>query len=356
MRPGRKLRIAQLSSLWTPIPPLAYGGIERVMKLLIDELVARAHHVTLFSSADCTTAAALHPVCEMNLTELTAANRAYLFEYYANSMVAEVLQQAADFDIIHYHVGTAWIPFAALSPTPSLFTLHTSPTVDDEWIFRRWPGVPVAGISRRQMHGPGLRLGRNFPVVANACDFDAFDPSYERGEYLAFLGRMGPGKNPLDAIRIAHAAGMPLVLAGQPQNGPEEIYFAEQIKPLIDGEVVRWIGPVNHAQKNELLRHAAALLFPIQWDEPFGLVMIEAMACGTPVLAHRRGSVEEVVDDGITGFHAGVMDALVELVPRVLQLDRRTVREHARARFGHHRMVDEYLALYASLLQRDRKG
>jgi glycosyltransferase involved in cell wall biosynthesis len=144
---------------------------------------------------------------------------------------------------------------------------------------------------------------------------------------------------------------MPLILAGRPQDGGEERYFAEHVQPLIDGEQVRWIGAVNHAQKNELLRNAAALLFPIEWDEPFGLVMIEAMACGTPVLAHRRGSVAEVVEDGITGYHSSVMDALPELLPRVLQLDRREVRAHAEQRFGFRAMVDGYLKLYSDLVR-----
>jgi glycosyltransferase involved in cell wall biosynthesis len=139
------------------------------------------------------------------------------------------------------------------------------------------------------------------------------------------------------------------VLAGQPQNAKEEAYFVERIQPLIDGEMVRWVGPVNHVQKNDLLRHAAALLFPIQWDEPFGLVMIEAMACGTPVVAHRRGSVEEVVDNGLTGFHSGVIDGLAELIPKALALDRRSVRSHAEKRFGFQTMVDAYLELYRTL-------
>jgi glycosyltransferase involved in cell wall biosynthesis len=200
------------------------------------------------------------------------------------------------------------------------------------------------------MHGAALRLGREFPIVYNGCDFNAYDPSFARGQYLAFLGRMGPSKNPLDAIRIAQMVEMPIVLAGQPQNSAEQRYFAEEIQPLVDGEHVRWVGPVNHAQKNELLRNAAALLFPIQWDEPFGLVMIEAMACGTPVVARRRGSVEEIVDDGITGFHASVIDSLAELVPRALALDRHRVREHAMQRFDYRRMVDDYLALYRTLV------
>lgn len=342
----KNLRIAQVAPLWTRIPPATYGGIELLMKLLIDELAARGHEVTLFASGDCLTAAKLHPVCELNLTELCTRGEAYCFEYYASSAMAEVLAHASEFDVIHYHLSTAWLPLAAATPTPGLFTIHTCPHVDDEFVFRRWPQVAVNGISRCQMHATGVRLGRQFPVVYNGCDFGAYDPSFEPGRYLAFLGRMSPEKNPLDAIRIARAADLPIVLAGQPQNAKEQAYFAEQIQPLIDGEMVRWIGPVNHPQKNELLRHAAALIFPILWDEPFGLVMIEAMACGTPVVAHRRGSVEEVIDDGVTGFHSGVIDGLAELVPQALALDRRKVRAQAELRFSYQAMVDAYEEVY----------
>jgi len=345
------LRIAQVSPLWTRIPPTTYGGIEVLMKLLVDDLVARGHDVTLFASGDCFTEAKLHPVTELNLTETFERGEAYCYEYYMSAAMAEVLARAGEFDIIHYHLSTAWLPLAATVATPGLFTIHTCPHVDDEFVFRRWPQVAVNGISHCQMHGAGVRTGREFPVVPNGCDFSAFDPSYEAGEYLAYLGRMSMEKNPLDAIRIARSVEMPIVLAGRPQNPKEQQYFAEQIQPLIDGDAVRWIGPVNHVQKNELLRHASALLFPIQWEEPFGLVMIEAMACGTPVVAHRRGSVAEVIDDGVTGFHAGVIDALAELVPRALELDRRKVRAHAEARFGFRAMVDAYLALYHQLLE-----
>ncbi len=344
------LRIAQVAPLWTRIPPATYGGIELLMKLHIDELVARGHDVTLFASGDCFTEAKLHPVTELNLTETIERGEAYCYEYYTSAAMAEVLARAGDFDVIHYHLSSAWLPLAATTKTPGLFTMHTCPHIDDEFVFRRWPQVAVNGISRCQMHGAGVRSGREFPIVYNGCDFGAYDPSFEPGGYLAYLGRMSMEKNPLDAIRIARSVEMPIVLAGQPQNAREQQYFAEQVQPLIDGERVRWIGPVNHAQKNELLRHAAALLFPIQWEEPFGLVMIEAMACGTPVVAHRRGSVEEVVDHGVTGFHAGVIDALAELVPRALALDRREVRAQAEQRFGYRVMVDEYLRLYRGLL------
>ena len=341
-----RLRIAQVAPLWTRIPPATYGGIELLLKLLIDELVARGHDVTLFGPADSATSAKLHPVCDVNLSTLFERGEGYCFEYYANSAVAEVLRRASDFDVIHYHLHLGWLPLAATTATPGIFTVHTSPHFDDEFVMQRWPQVPVVGISKCQMHAAGVRLGRKFPVIYNGCDFGAYDASFTPGSYLAYLGRLSAEKNPRDAIRIAAAAGWPLVLAGQPQNQAERRYFTEEVEPLIDGEQVRWIGAVNHPQKNELLRNAAALLFPIQWDEPFGLVMIEAMACGTPVVAHRRGSVAEVVDDGVTGFHAGVMDALTELVPRAVKLDRAAVRAHAMARFGFQKMVDEYLELY----------
>jgi glycosyltransferase involved in cell wall biosynthesis len=345
-----KLRIAQVAPLWTPIPPRTYGGIELLLKLLTDELVERGHDVTLFASADCSTRGRLQPVVEMNLSDLLAKGAGYCYEYYTNSMLAEVTRMQGEFDIIHLHCSTAWLPSAANLRTPSLFTIHTLPHQDDEWVFRRWPQVAVNGISDYQMRALSLKLERMFPTVYNGCDFDGYEPRYEPGHYLAFLGRFSEAKNPLGAIRIAQACNLPIVLAGQPQNAAENQYFEKEIKPLVDGDRVRWIGPANLPQKVMLLRNASALLFPIQWDEPFGLVMIEAMACGAPVVAHRRGSVAEVVDQGVTGFHATSMDALPELVGDALKLDRREVRRHAESRFGYRAMVGEYETLYRSIL------
>jgi len=343
------LRLAQVAPLWTPIPPRTYGGIELLLKLLCDELVERGHDVTLFASADCHTHAKLAPVVETNLSDLLGEGRGYCYEYYTNSMLAEIAARQGEFDVIHFHCSTAWLPSAAALRTPSVFTMHTQPHHDDEWVLRRWPRVAVNGISRAQMHAMTLKLGREFPTVYNGADFEAYEPRYEPGKYLAFLGRLSPEKNPLGAIEIAKACEMPVVLAGQPQNAKEQAYFDEKIHPLIDGVQVRWIGAANHPQKVMLLRNAAALVFPIQWDEPFGLVMIEAMACGTPVVAHRRGSVEEVVDQGVTGFHASSLDALPDLVAQAGQLDRREVRRHAESRFGYRAMVSAYEALYGTL-------
>lgn len=348
---GNKLRIAQIAPLWTPIPPTTYGGIELLLALLCDELVARGHDVTLFASGDCRTRAKLRSVIPANLSALMARGDALMHEYYLNAAMADALAAQDEFDVLHFHLSPTLLPLAAAARKPCIFTYHTSPHADDEWALRRYPQVPVATISRAQFAQTSARLGREFPVIYNGVDFSAYAPSFEPGKYLAFLGRMSPQKNPLDAILIAKEAGLPIVLAGKPQNAEEEHYFAEKVQPHIDGERVRWIGPANHAQKTELLRHAAALVFPIAWDEPFGLVMIEAMACGCPVLGVRRGSVGEVVDEGITGFTAATPGDLAALVPAVLALDRAKVRTHAESRFSHIKMVDDYLALYRKSFQ-----
>ncbi len=349
---GNKLRIAQVAPLWTPIPPSTYGGIELLLALLCDDLVARGHDVTLFASGDCRTAAKLHAIIPVNLGELMSRGEALMYEYYMNAAMATVLAAQDEFDIVHCHLPPAWLPFAAAMRTPCTFTLHTSPHADDEWALKNFPHAHAVAISEAQVAAASARLGRKFPVVFNGVDFARYDASFERGKYLAYLGRMSREKNPLDAIRIAQAAGMPIVLAGKPQNASEEAYFRDEVQPLIDGDSVRWIGPVDHSQKVALLRAAAALVFPIQWDEPFGLVMIEAMACGAPVLAVKRGSVAEVVDEGITGFTAPTPADLASLVVNACALDRRTVREHAASRFSHTKMVDDYLAHYRSLISK----
>ena len=347
---GNKLRIAQVAPLWTPIPPSTYGGIELLLALLCDGLVARGHDVALFASGDCRTSAKLRAVIPVNLGELMSRGDALMYEYYMNAAMASVLAVQDEFDIVHCHLPPAWLPFAAAMRTPCTFTLHTSPHTDDEWALQNFPRAQAVAISHAQVAAASSRLGREFPVVYNGVEFARYDASFGPGKYLAFLGRMSREKNPLDAIRIAQAADMPIILAGKPQNAAEEKYFHDEVQPHIDGTRVRWIGPADHAQKVALLRDAAALVFPIQWDEPFGLVMIEAMACGTPVLAVRLGSVAEVVDDGISGFTAATPGELAPLVAKACTLDRRKVRAHAASRFSHTKMVDDYLAHYRSLL------
>jgi len=284
------------------------------------------------------------------MIEAMERGRAWQYEYYECCNLAEALHASDSFDIIHSHVGCHAIPFGVLSRTPILHTLHNPVTPDAIWLLQRYPNAAVTAVGRQQIAGIPEQRRCGIRVINNGCDFDSYEFSASPGKYLAFLGRMGMGKSPLDAIRIAHQAGMPIVLAGQPLDEEERAYFTGRIQPLIDGENVVYIGQVDHQQKCALLRDAAALLFPIQAEEAFGLVMIEAMACGTPVIALQRSSVEEVVDFGKTGFYATSPQALPSLVPQAMALDRRIIREHAKEHFGHVRMVDEYLQAYEVLL------
>jgi glycosyltransferase involved in cell wall biosynthesis len=284
------------------------------------------------------------------MIEAMERGRAWEYEYYESCNIAEALRASDSFDIIHSHVGCYAIPLGLLSRAPILHTLHNPITPDAIWLLERYANAAVTAVSRQQIAEVPEQRRSSIRVINNGCDFDCYEFSPSPGKYLAFLGRMGAGKSPLDAIRIANKAGMPIVLAGQPLDEEERVYFKEKIEPLIDDDNVVYIGQADHQQKCALLRDAAALLFPIQAEEAFGLVMIEAMACGTPVIGFQRSSVEEVVDFGMTGFYADSMRALAAFVPRALALDRRIVRERAKERFGHVRMVDEYLRAYEVLL------
>jgi glycosyltransferase involved in cell wall biosynthesis len=302
--------------------------------------------VTVFTSADSPTSAAVESVFETSMLEAMERGRAWEYEYYETCNIAEALCRGGSFDVIHLHTGAYAIPLGALSSAPVVHTLHNPVTADAIWLLNRYPGAPVTAVSRQQIAGIPEDRRQGIRVVHNGCDFDSFEFGAAPGEYLAFLGRMGPGKSPSDAIRIAEEAGLPIVLAGQALDDEERAYFAEKIAPRIDGRRVVYLGPVGHRRKVALLKGAAALLFPIQADEAFGMVMIEAMACGTPVIACRRSAVAELVDYGITGFYADHVQDLAPLVPAAQALDRGAVRAQAERRFSHLRMVDQYLEAY----------
>ena len=343
------MRVAQVAPLWARVPPQTYGGTERIVSFLTEELVRRGHEVTLFASGDSSTAATLRAVCPRCLFDAGAAGEIWRAEYYHVAALAQAVCESGDFDVVHCHLGTLSLPFEPLARAPMIHTLPSVLSVDDHWMARRHPAAQLVARSRQQIEDfPGA----NARVIYNGCDFDAFEFQARAGPCLAFLGRMAREKGAVDAIRIARRVGMPLLMAGEPCHATEQAYFREEVQPLIDGRQVRWIGPVDHAAKNRLLKDAAALLFPIDWDEPFGNVLIEAMACGTPVLACKRGSVAEVLDPGVTGFYADSPAELPALLPRVLALDRRAVREHAMARFNHRRMTDEYEELYEEAARR----
>ena len=350
-RSSSALRIAHVAPLWSRVPPTSYGGIERVVHFLAERMVECGHDVTLFASADSTTSARLRGTYPCALAEAMGRLEAFSYDGYINSSIADVLAASDCFDIIHFNVGAISIPFASVSNAATLHTIQSDLTLDDCWILDRYPSANVTALTHQQLRAVEANRRESIKVVPSGFDFGQYHLSRDAGRYLAFLGRMAPHKGPEEAIRIARAAGRPIVLAGAPMTQDEKQYFDAVVRPLLDDADVSYIGPVNDEQKDGLFRGATALLFPIKWDEPFGLVMIEAMACGVPVIACKRGSVPEIVEFGTTGFYAEEIADLAGFVDRASALDRAAVREHAKRRFCYRRMTDDYLAIYEELLR-----
>lgn len=343
-----RLRIAQLAPLWAPVPPRTYGGRERVVHLLTEELVRRGHDVTLVASGDSRTSGRLEAVVGRCLIDTMREGEAYEERPYELQAAAVAFQGDGRFDLVHSHLGAAFVPLGELAPSPVVHSIPHAITVDDRWVLRRYPTARICFVSEAQRRqAPELPQAR---VVHNACDFSALPMVPDRGDYLAFLGRMGPHKGAVAAIGLARRTGRPIVLAGEPMTEEERRYFADEVEPLIDQDRVRYIGGVDDRQKAALLGGAAALVFPIEWDEPFGITMVEAMACGTPVVAIARGSVPEVIDEGVTGYFASKLEDLAELLELACRLDRRRVRAHAEQRFGVSAMVDAYETMYREAL------
>src|SRR3954471_9939208 len=311
------MRIAQLAPLVESVPPKLYGGSERVVAWLVDELVELGHEVTLFASGDSQTKGQLHSVWPRALR----LGRKGADPSAACALSLEVIaKRAADFDVIHSHVD--WLPLPLLSRlgVPFLTTAHGRldlPGLPD--VVREFSGAGFVAISDNQRRQ--LPEARWIARIHHGLPCGLFSPSYDQGAYLAFLGRLTAEKGPEDAIRIAEAVGIPLRIAAKIPRA-ETAYFKRQLQPHIDGGRVTLVGEVDDEKKQPFLAGAAALLFPIHWPEPFGLVMIEAMACGTPVIAYRSGSVPEVIEDGITGFVVESEEQAIEALGRLGELDR----------------------------------
>jgi glycosyltransferase involved in cell wall biosynthesis len=344
----RPLRIAHVGPVATSTPPPLSGSVETMTSLLTEGLVARGHDVTLFATGDSRTSAKLHAIYPVGYWH---DENMWPWELYEMLNLAAAVERAREFDLIHYEA--AYYPmslaFTRTCPTPIVQTLHHSPSSAEVALWSRYPEAPFVAISQEQAR---LLNGLNVVgTVLHGIDTDAFTFRAEPDDYLLFLGRFTEGKGVLPAIEVARRVGMKLILAAA-----EEDYYREHVAPHVDGVNVVYFGEADHAQKVQLFGGARALLYPVQAREPFGLVLAEAMACGTPVAALDKGAVREVVEDGVTGVVFDDLEQMVSGLGRALALDRRTVHARAVARFGAARMVDEYAAVYRRLVSAGGAG
>ncbi|NES95094.1 MAG: glycosyltransferase family 4 protein [Desertifilum sp. SIO1I2] len=340
------MRIAQVSPLVERVPPPAYGGIEQIVSLLTDELVRRGHEVTLFASGDSITSAQLESVHPRAL-RLDSSVKEY--GIYDMLQLSQVYERANEFDIIHSHMGCAALPYAQLVKTPTVHTLHGIFTPDNEKLFTHARRQPYVSISNAQRE-PRLNLNC-VATVYNGIDLSqyTFQAQPENPPYLVFLGRLSPEKGPHIAIEIAKRSGWHLKMAGK-VDAVDVDYFENVIKPEIDGRQIEYFGEVTQSEKAALLEGAVATLFTITWREPFGLVMVESMASGTPVIGMRMGSAPEVIAHGQTGFLCDNIEEAIAAIDQVSQLNRHHCREHVQNYFSVQKMVDGYEAVYQQLL------
>ncbi len=338
------MRIAQIAPLHEAVPPKLYGGTERVVSFLTEELVAEGHDVTLFASGDSVTKARLQPVWPKAL-RLDPAIRDPIAPHML--LMEEVYRQAADFDVLHFHMDYWSFSLFSRQPTPFVTTMHGRLDLPElQPVFNTFPDIPVVSISNAQRRP--LTQANFVATVLHGLPENLLTPRDVTPSYLAFLGRIAPEKRPDRAIRIARAAGIPLKMAAKVDRADQE-YFDSIIKPMIAGGGVELIGEIGDREKPAFLSGAIGLLMPIDWPEPFGLVMIEAIACGTPVIAFNRGSVPEIVEDGLTGFIVEDETSAIAAVSRLNGLSRARVRRRFEERFTARRMAEDYLTCYRAL-------
>ena len=340
------MRIAQLAPLAEAVPPKLYGGTERVVSWLTEELVDMGHQVTLFASGDSTTHASLE-VCSPRALRLDPDSRDPLLAYSA--MLARLADLASQFDVVHSHLDWLHIPLLRRLNVPFVTTLHGRIDLPDlDSCFERCFAEALF-ISISDAQRAPLPQARWAGTVHHGIPENLIKPNFVPQGYLAFLGRICPEKGPETAIELASAANLPLKIAAKVDK-VDQAYFERKVKPLLDGKNVEFIGEIGEWQKAEFLGNAIALLFPISWPEPFGLVMVEAMACGTPVIAFRCGSVPEVIEDGANGFVVDSYDEALSAIDRVRLVDRHGVRRCFEHRFTARRMAEDYIRIYQAVI------
>ena len=344
------MRILQLAPLWETVPPPAYGGTEAVVSVLCEELVKQGHDVTLWASGDSVTSAELFSIYPRSLR--TASDIADPGSY-ALMHAALSLKDADSYDIIHNHIGETVMAMAHLVDTPMLTTMHCIVTPDTKFIWDHYPGWYNTISHSEKVLMPEVANKNYSGVVYNGIDVASFPYSENKDDYLLFLSRVSPDKSPHLAVEVAKRLNRRLLIAGKVDPNPiDQAYFNDTLKPLIDGKNVQFLGEADAKMKRELFVHAYCLLLPLCWEEPFGLVMAEAMACGTPVVSFRRGAASELIIDGETGYLVDDLEEMIEATLKVDRIDPASCRRHMEANFGPENMADGYLRVYEQILRK----
>jgi len=342
------MKIVQIAPLYEAVPPKLYGGTERVVHYLTEELVHLDHNVTLFASGDSKTSARLRPTVPeaLRLKKCEDSLAPHILQ------IEEVLDRANEFDLIHFHTDYLNFPFTKNLGVPHVTTLHGKLSIAElQPLYDKFRHQPVISISNSQRKP--LPQANWVGNVHHGLPCNLFKPGKGNRNYLAFLGRVSPEKGLENAIAIATAAGLPLKVAAKIDKADVE-YYEENIRELFEHPLVEYIGEINEKQKEKFLGNAMALLFPINWEEPFGMVLIEAMACGTPVIAFRRGSVPEIIEDGKNGFIVSTKKQAIKAVDQLHRIDRKKVRQLFEEKFSSIRMANDYLKIYKKLAEKPR--
>ncbi len=343
------MRIAVIAPCWFPVPPTGYGGIEWVVSLLADGLVDSGHDVTLFASGDS------HTIAELAAIHPVAPSEWIGKSFWELRHVLHCYERAGDFDVINDHSGPFAAALGASIDTPVVHTVHGPLVGEPGELYDQVTSVaPAMGLISLSMNQRKPRPDFNWIAnCPNALDLSVYPFRPQRGEYLLFLGRMSPDKGAHRAVAVAMEEGLPLKIAGKMREPKEREYFAQFVEPHL-GNGIEWLGEVSHGEKVELLQHARATLFPIEWEEPFGLVMIESMACGTPVIATNRGAVAEVVEHGHSGIIVEDYRIMGSALEEADRLDSRQLRRFVEERFSPMRMVRDYVRAYELAVERAR--
>ena len=339
------MRIAQVAPLWESVPPKLYGGTERIVSYLPEELVRLGHDVTLFASGDSVTAARLEAICVHALRLNTGIfNR----DAPMTMLMEQALGKTGEFDIIHSHLDFMGFPLGRRNPTPTVTTFHGRLDLPElQPVFREYMEMPMVSISDAQRKP--VYWANWHATVYHGLPRDLYTLHTNHAGYLAFLGRIAPEKRPDHAIELAKRVGIPLRIAAK-VDPMDQQYFHSIIEPLLADPLIEYLGEITDAEKNEFLGQAMALVCPYDWPEPFGLVLIEALACGTPVLAYRRGSIPEIIEDRVTGFVCEGVDEMTAAVLHIPEIDRRRCRLTFEQRFTVERMAQDYLRVYEQVV------